>query len=150
MRNNGRQPLNAVKSLGDNADLAARGIHVITSGLLSRDVLLQVSPRDFSLHPPPIFRSRARFLLLLFLLFLVLLFLLRHLLPLRDAVKLRLRAERVALPLIRISTRLFSANLGTPWLIVIRKFAYWFARILIRRKVSFLRINKKYYLCFNV
>lgn len=60
MRNNGRQPLNAVKSLGDNADLAARGIHVITSGLLSRDVLLQVSPRDFSLHPPPIFRSRAR------------------------------------------------------------------------------------------
>ena len=42
-----RQPLNAVKSADDNVDLRRAETHAITSGLLSRDVPLQVSPRDF-------------------------------------------------------------------------------------------------------
>lgn len=87
-----RQPLNAVKSLDDNTDLAAHGTRAIISGLLSRDVLLQVSPlRDF---------HTLLLLLLLRLLFnrsctrLPPFLLLLHFPPLRDAVKLRLRTAR--------------------------------------------------------
>lgn len=93
-----RQPLNAVKSLDDNVDLAAHGTRAITSGFLSRDVLLQVSPlRDF--HTLLLCLLFLRLLLLLFTrsraprrfpLPSFLLLLLLHLPLLRDAVKLRL------------------------------------------------------------
>lgn len=96
-RNNGRQPLNAVKSFDDNADLAAHRTRAITSGLLSRDVLLQVSPRDF---------------------YTLLLTILRRFPPpssFHCAMRLSsVYARRVAVPLFPISTRLFSMNFRIP------------------------------------
>jgi len=117
-----------VKSLDDNADPAARGIRAITSGLLSRDVLLQVSTRDFyAAFPTPNIPSSSRPPDPADLA--------RHLsspplssgglLPSHDAVKIRSHARRIVSPLrphpaisgggFRARLR---ASLGPPWLII--------------------------------